>query len=176
MLTSHLKERSLNTELYSGVWLDDENSTVTLGLWNLSGQLVGFQQYKPLAGKGRCEDPSDMRYFSIAGKVGKHSKLLAFGVELLDRRQRVLFLTEGVFDAVPFHNRKINALATMTNNPKHLKSWLMSLGYHLVALCDGDSAGQKLANVAHEAVYLPEGKDPGDMPGEWFDNVIRKYT
>ncbi len=176
MVKDHLKRRLLNVKLYSGLWLDEAGNVVTFGLWNLSGQLVGFQQYKPLAGKGRCENLSDMRYFNIAGKVGKHSKLLAFGVELLDTKQRVLFLAEGVFDVTPLHNRGVNALATMTNNPTHLKSWLRSLGYYIVALCEGDSAGQKLANVADEAVYLPEGKDPAEMSDEWFDELINKYN
>jgi hypothetical protein len=175
MLMEHLKSRRLSHKLYSGMWLDEEENVATFGMWNLSGQLVGFQQYRPLADKGHRPKPSDMRYFNIAGKVDKCSKLLAFGVELLDQKQRVLFLAEGVFDVVPLHNRNVNALATMANNPKHLASWLRTLGYYLVALCEGDSAGQKLANVADESVYLPEGKDPAEMSEEWFDELVKKY-
>ena len=176
MLLEHLKQRSLTPSLYSGLWLDEEESVTTFGLWNLSGSLVGFQQYKHLASKERCENPRDMRYFTIAGKTDKYSKLLAFGVDLLDSNQKVLFLAEGDFDVVPLHNRNVNALATLNNNPKHLASWLRTLGYYLVALCEGDEAGQKLANVADEAVYLPEGKDPAEMSAEWFDELVQKYT
>lgn len=176
MLLKHLKSRGLNPNLYSGLWLDDKENTVTFGLWNLSGSLVGIQQYKHLAGKERCKNPRDMRYFTVAGKVDKYSKLVAFGVDLLSNKQKVLFLVEGVFDAVPLHNKGVNALATLTNNPKHLASWLRSLGYYLVALCEGDNAGKKLAGVADEAVYLPEGKDPADMPEEWFDELIGFYN
>lgn len=172
MVLEHLRSRNLVPELYSGVWINEKENTATFGLWNLSGQLVGFQQYKHLASKGRCKNPSDMRYFNIAGKVGNHSKLLVFGTELLNRNQKVLFLAEGIFDVAPLHNRNINALATMTNNPVHLKS----LGYYIVALCEGDNAGKKLANIADKAVYLPEGKDPADMTTEWFDNLVSKYT
>lgn len=176
MLTKHLKDRCFDVSKYSAVWLNNKENVVTFGLWNLSGSLVGFQQYRPLATKERYENPSDMRYFTIGSKVGKTTQLLAFGVELLDRKQRVLFLVEGVFDAVPLHNRNVNALATLSNNPKHLSSWLKTLGYYLVALCEGDKAGKKLAAVADEAVYLPEGKDPADMSSEWFDRLIKTFN
>lgn len=175
MLLNHLKDRRLDTSIYSGVWLDEENEVATFGIWNLSGQLVGFQQYRHLADKGRKPKPSDMRYFNIAGKEGVGSKLLAFGVELLDIKQKTLFIVEGIFDVAPLHNRGVNALAVMTNNPTHLKSWLHSLGYHIVALCEGDKAGRQLATVADEAIYLPTGKDPADMSDEWFDNIVKIY-
>lgn len=176
MLKEHLESRRMTTKLYSGLWLNEEESTVTFGLWNLSGSLIGFQQYKYLASKERCKNPSNMKYFTIAGKTGKHSKLLSFGVELLDSSQKVLFLAEGIFDVVPLHNRKVNALATLTNNPKHLASWLRTLGYYLVALCEGDKAGRKLASVADEVVYLSENKDPADMNDAWFDALVDRYT
>lgn len=62
MMLEHLKQRSLNPNLYSGVWLGEEENTVTFGMWNLSGQLVGFQQYRPLAGKGRGGDYPNKPY------------------------------------------------------------------------------------------------------------------
>ena len=175
MIVAHLESRRLNTSLYSGVWLSEEQEVATFGMWNLSGQLVGFQQYKPLEDKTRKSKPSDMRYFTIAGKGGVGSKLLAFGVELLDTTQNNLFIVEGIFDAAPLHNRGVNALAVMTNNPVHLKSWLNSLGYNIIALCEGDKAGRKLAKFADEAIYLPTGKDPADMSDEWFDNIVEIY-
>ncbi len=175
MLLKHLAVRKIDLNKYSGVWLNKKDNTVTFGLWNLSGALVGFQQYKPLADKKYASNPSNMKYFTIAGKIDSYSKLLAFGVELLDVKQPVVFVVEGIFDAVPLHNKNINAIATLSNNPKHLKSWVRSLGYKVVALCEGDEAGQKLANIADESVYLPEGKDPADMSDTWFNNLINTY-
>lgn len=175
MITTHLEGRRLNKSLYSGVWLSEDRKVATFGLWNLSGQLIGFQQYKPLEDKTRKPKPSDMRYFTIAGKEGGGSKLLAFGIELLDTTQNNLFIVEGIFDVAPLHNRGVNALAVMTNNPVHLKSWLNSLGYNIIALCKGDKAGRKLAKFADEAIYLPTGKDLADMSDEWFDNIVKIY-
>ena len=45
-LTEHLKSRHLDMTLHHPV-LDEGTRTVTFFLYNLSGQLVGFQQYKP---------------------------------------------------------------------------------------------------------------------------------
>lgn len=53
----------------------------------------------------------------------------------------------------------------------HLKSWINSLGYHTIALCEGDKAGKMLAKIADEAIYLPDKKDVGDLSYE----EIRRY-
>lgn len=154
MQTPH---RDLDVTKYSGVSIHDD--VYTFPLWNLSGQLVGYQQYRPDAGKERLPNPRDMRYFTYLPK----STNTAWGLETLDPKKRVLFLVEGVFDAVKLHNAGFNALALLTNNPKPLKPWLHSLGYYLISVCEGDEAGKKLATVGHEAIYLPEGFDVGDM-------------
>ncbi len=171
-IKQHLKDRNLDMSLYSAVWLNERECIATFGLWNLSGSLVGFQQYRPLATKERNKNPRKMRYFTIIGKVGKIAKLGAFGVDLLNPKQRIIYITEGIFDAAPFHIRGVNAIATLANNPKHLAEWLRSLGYHLIAVCDGDDAGMKLANVADVAIFLPKDCDAGDMDDKWFDWVL----
>lgn len=174
-LSHHIKSRRLDVNKYSAVWLSQRTMTFTVGLWNLSGQLVGFQQYKPNAGKERPDNPRDARYYTYATRPHKEAELLAFGVELLDPSKPVLFIVEGMFDAVHLHNMGQNCIATLSNNPKHLRSWLGSLGYYIVALCEGDAAGKRLASSADEAVYLPDGKDPADMSIEWYIDLITKY-
>ena len=47
MLTRLLKRRC-NVSLHRPV-LDSEEQVATFYLWNLSGQLVGYQQYRPTA-------------------------------------------------------------------------------------------------------------------------------
>jgi len=172
VIVEHLKQRRLTPGLYSGVWLNEHEDICTFGLWNLSGQLVGFQQYRPLALKKINGRPSEAKYFTLLSKVDGKAKLGVFGLDTLDPLNRIVFLVEGIFDAAPLHQKGANALATLTNNPKHLASWLKSLGYWTVALCEGDNAGKKLATVADEAIFLPEGLDPGDMPDSWFDQLL----
>lgn len=169
----YLKARRLDVSLYPSITVDSTIKTVTFPLWSLTGRFVGMQAHKPLAGGFQREKPSEARYFTLLPDPA--SRLTAFGVDLLDSTQKVLFLAEGVFDVSPLHCRGINALAVLSNNPKHLKSWLHSLGYFLVALVEDDAAGKKLANIAHEAIYLEDGKDPGDMPDVWFDSLVNNY-
>ncbi|MEQ6344483.1 MULTISPECIES: toprim domain-containing protein [Vibrio] len=145
-------------------------------LWSLTGRLVGYQQYRPFAPKHTAPDHrKQARYFTYVSKEHMATSLAAFGVEQLDLKQRVLFLAEGVFDVVPLHRLGVNALAVLGNNPKHLKEWLNTLPFHVVALCDGDEAGQTLARFAHQTVSLPSGKDPGDMSDEWFKSMLSDF-
>ena len=53
MLTRLLKRRC-NVSLHRPV-LDSEEQVATFYLWNLSGQLVGYQQYRPTAPKHHTE-------------------------------------------------------------------------------------------------------------------------
>ncbi len=171
---NYLQSRRLNPYTYQGMTVDHFSQTVTFPLWNLSGEMVGFQAHKPLAQGFQRGDPSDARYHTIIPTKSK--RVTAFGVELLDPKQEVLFIAEGIFDVAPLHARKVNALAVLCNNPKHLHRWLRSLGYTVVALVEGDRAGQRIAKLAHKAEFLPEGKDPADMPDSWFDELVEKYT
>lgn len=182
-MQEHLTKRRLDPGKYKGLQLNKDSAVFLL--WKLSGQLVGYQQYSPNAPKPNpnnrdARHPSEKKYYTFLGKQGGEVKkptalLAAFGVELLDKSKKVVFLAEGVFDVSPLHNRGVNALATLCNDPKHLKGWLLSQGYTLVALAEGDKAGKRLAKFAHYVEWLPEGKDPGDMPDEWFDKLVEKY-
>lgn len=46
MLLTHLLMRRCNVSLHQPV-LDSKEQVATFYLWNLSGQLVGYQQYRP---------------------------------------------------------------------------------------------------------------------------------
>jgi hypothetical protein len=176
LLLEHLTKRRLTPELYSSVSVDSINKVVTFPLWNLSGQMVGFQQYRPDAPKTGLEKRSEQRYFTILSKgFGRTSALSCFGVDLLNPQSKVLFLAEGIFDVSPLHQRGANALAVLANNPKPLKEWLRSLGYYLISLCEGDNAGLKLASLSHESVFLPKGTDPADQTNEWFDMLVKEH-
>lgn len=173
LIKEHLDSRCFNAGIYSAVWLD--KSCLTVGLWNLSGKLVGYQKYDYLNGKERKKNPKDMRYFTYTTSEGSSGSLAVFGTELLDSNKKYLFIAEGIFDVSPLHNRSVNALAVLSNDPKHLKNWLSSSGYHIVALCEGDAAGKRLGKYADTVINLPEGCDPADMPSEWFDELADMY-
>jgi hypothetical protein len=153
MLQQHLKDR----HMFHKDVIVDKNSAIFM-LWNLSGQLTGYQQYIPFAPK-KGKDPRKLRYFTRGGGV--------WGLQYLIPGVSVLYVTEGIFDAVKLQNLGLNAIALLGNSPKTLKLWLGSLGYTTVAVCDGDRAGLELAKYAKYSIILPEGKDLGDM--EYLD-------
>lgn len=170
MLTSHLKSRHLDIELHKPL-LDEEKHVATFLLYNLSGQVVGFQQYRPNASKTKSNDPREGRYFTYKGV----SKVAVFGVESLHLTPGIVFVTEGVFDAARLTSKGVSALAVLSNNPtSDVRNFLRSLGRLVVAVCDNDSAGRKLASVGHVAVTL-DGKDLGDSTDEEVENLLRNF-
>jgi DNA primase len=167
-LTEHLATRGMN---YNAIKSEE---TITFPLWNLMGQMVGYQQYRPWADKERKENPKEMRYYTYLPSKSN----TAWGVDLLDNSKKYLMLTEGIFDACKLHNAGLNALAVLANNPKPLRSWLWTLGYNVVPVCDGDAAGLKLASLSTHGLVevLPEGLDLGDMSQEYVNERFKKYA
>jgi len=151
-ILQHLSDRYLQTKP-----LGISDDAVVFPLWNLSGQLLGYQQYRPFAEtKQNHLKPSEARYFTYLPT----SKVTAYGLESLNYDDPLLFVVEGVFDAVRFHNMGLNCLAVLSCDPKHLKEWLRLLPFYKVAVCDGDKAGLKLAKYGDDHCQCGEGKDP----------------
>lgn len=177
-LKQHLQERHVNLNLYPSACVSEEEFCVTFYLWNLSGQMVGYQTYKPFREKNNPKvDPQELRYYTYLSKCDRGQTNSAFGLELLNPNQKFVFLVEGVFDAVRLHNLGLNALAVLGCNPKQMRSWLWSLGYTVVPVCEGDKAGQKLAKLANSdlVLHLAEGVDLGDMTDEDVFNTFSSY-
>lgn len=152
---AHLLARGLNPDHYTVSW-DDE--TAAFALWNLSGQWVGYQQYRPGAPKSVSNDPKMGRYFTYA-----KNRTAVWGLETYHWRNDVLLVTEGVFDACKLHNLGLPAVAVLTNNPVSLRPWMSSLPRHTVAVCDDDAAGRALGKLCDRALSCPSGQDLGDM-------------
>lgn len=143
-LIKHLLTRNYDPSRYVNQVLDLEDSVLTVYLPNLAGQLVGFQQYRPLVDSKRLNDARDARYFTYSQR-GVNA---CWGLETLDPNKRDLFIVEGIFKASALHMLGYNALALLTANPKPMKSWLRTLNHNLVGIGDGDSAGRYMAKIA----------------------------
>ena len=144
MLKEHLKSRHLDLALHRPV-LDEENQVATFYLWNLSGQLCGYQQYRPTGDKKAQNDPRMGKYFTY-----KHQPTLAlWGVESLHLTPHVVFLTEGIFDGARLTERGVSALAVLSNNPTpDLRGWLRALNRLVVTVCDNDQAGKQIGRAS----------------------------
>jgi len=170
MLAQHLHSRHLNLELHRPM-LDDEAQVATFYLWNLSGQLVGYQQYRPNGDKKAANSPREGKYFTYK----KQPTLAVWGVESLHLTPDVVFLTEGVFDAARLTERGYSALAVLSNNPSpDLANWLACLNRRVVAVCDDDAAGRKLAKFGDQAVYMT-AKDLGDSTDEEVTELLATF-
>jgi hypothetical protein len=167
-LLQHLKDRHLDLALHTA-WVDEEEQVVTFPLWNLSGQMVGYQQYRPGASKMAQNNPKEGRYFTLR----KQPTVAVWGLESFHIRSDVLFVTEGVFDAARLTERGLPAVAVLSNNPSmDVFNWLHSLGRKVVVVHDNDKAGLKLAKFGHAAVTTGE-KDLGDSSDEEVELLLK---
>jgi len=169
-LTDHLRKRHLDVNLHRPV-LDDVERVVTFFLYNLSGQVIGYQQYRPEGEKKPQNNPKAGKYFTYK----KQPTLAVWGVESLHLTPHVVFLTEGLFDAARLTERGYSALAALGNDPTpELGNWLWCLNRRVVAVCDNDKAGKKLAKFGNQ-VALTVDKDLGDSPDEVVVDLLARF-
>lgn len=169
-LTEHLRSRHLDMDLHRPV-LDHDLGVATFYLWNLSGQLVGYQQYNPNGEKKPSNNPKTGKYYTYR-KLPTHA---VWGVESLHLTPGVVFLTEGLFDAARLTSLGYSALAALSNNPtRDFRNWLSLLNRPVVAVCDNDKAGRQLAKFG-DYVEFTEEKDLGDSTHEEVLTLLNKY-
>lgn len=158
-LVRHLLSRHYDPTRYVNQVLDFENEVLTVYLSNLSGQLAGFQQYRPNVKEKRCNHPSQARYFTYS----RQGVTACWGLETLDPNKKTLYLVEGIFKASALHMLGYNALALLTSSPKPMKSWLHTLPYNLVGIGDNDHAGSGIIRIAGKGFKLEKDIDEYDL-------------
>lgn len=167
----HLKNRHLNVELHRPM-VDEVERVATFLLYNLSGQVVGYQQYRPEGEKKPSNNPKLGKYYTYR----KQPTLAVWGVESLHLSPNVVFVCEGLFDAARLTQKGASALAVLSNNPSpDLRNWLTCLNRKVVAVCDNDSAGRKLAKFGDVVVYC-EDHDLGDSSDEFVNDLVRRFV
>lgn len=173
----HFKDRKLDPKRYNVSWDVD---VATFLLFNLSGQIVGYQQYRPFAPKTMNNDPHLGRYYTYVSKIHglpgnrKANELACWGLETFNYRQDILFITEGIFDSCVLHNFGFPSIALLTNDPKQFSGWLTTIRDRVkIAICDNDDAGRKLAKMGDYAIFT-EKKDLGEMAYDEVATLIKK--
>tara|TARA_R110002020_G_scaffold41921_2_gene123197 strand:- start:1294 stop:1872 length:579 start_codon:yes stop_codon:yes gene_type:complete len=168
-INTHLLERGLDISKYQA-HMCQETVCATFWLFNLSSNIVGYQTYRPNSEKGRRsgERASLMKYYNFVSKpcASRDAQIAVWGLETVHLHDNIMFLTEGIFDAVKLHALGLPAIAVLCNNPKHLKSWIKGMSKTTIAVCDNDSAGKKLASIANYAIFPNDDNDLGDMTEE----------
>lgn len=171
-LTAELHRRHFDTQLHTA-WLDEETGVAVFPLWNLSGQMKGYQQYRPSTTVKKNNDPKESRYYSYMVEPAW------WGFESWKLSPGLLFVTEGVFDAARLTARGVSAIATLSNDPgKNFKNFVFTCGRRVVTVCDNDEngSGRKLAKYGHQSVFCEDGKDLGDSSEKYVDFLLRKFT
>jgi hypothetical protein len=157
----HLQHRCKAPAEQLGV-VDTDNQLFTRFIYNLSGQVVGYQAYNWRADKKPKNDVTG-RYWTWLTKTD--TKTTMMGIMGLEHARwgETLYLVEGQFEQATAVAYGLNCVAVLTNNPRHLKNWFSCYPGPVVALCQDDAAGRKLANLADRAVMLPADLDELDQ-------------
>lgn len=164
-LKNHLIERGMNPDLYC-VSYDHEEESVTFLLFNLSGQIVGYQKYRPGSEQKKKRNDEDLgRYYTFTSKHqtddGTTFKDGVFGYEAIKppvrRTNEPLYVVEGIFKAGVLHRLGVDALAVLTSHPKRLKTLLRIIKSvrPVVAIGDPDPAGEKLVRFVGAGFTSP---------------------
>ncbi len=160
-LRSHLLDRGVDPDKTQLI-IDEENNDVYFFLYNLSGQMIGFQKYNPLNSKKGRE--REGKYYSYMTDEGSGKSLGVWGLHSYDWQDEFIFITEGIFDAARIQQTGYPAIALLSNDPsKGMKSWLKTLPQKKIVIYDNDSAGKKLMKVGDFAYTVPTGKDMNDL-------------
>lgn len=182
-MKQHLRERYCTPEIYgNSIVIDDAERVITFLLWNLSGQLVGYQQYRPDNHEKAVKNHPDKRYYLYVGEEGElynksKKKMAIFGLETIKKFSfGPIILTEGIFDAVRLHSRGYCALALLTSNPTKIRSFLKTIHRIKISACDGDPAGRSLAKYGDYSIHLPDGKDVGDLDKDEFNMLLNQIN
>ena len=169
-ILEHLKGRHVDLNLHRPM-IDEVERVATFYLYNQSGCIIGYQQYRPDAEKTQNNHPKEARYFTYR----KQPTLAVWGLESLYLTPHILFVTEGIFDACRLTELGYSAIAVLTNNPtKDLRNWLGMLNRKIVAVCDNDAAGRRLAKFGDVAVFT-EDKDLGEADDEYVEWLVKEY-
>jgi hypothetical protein len=171
-IKQHLKERHLNLELHRPI-LDLELNIATFLFYNLSEQLVGYQQYNPNGNKKIFNSKLDGYYYTYR----KQPTIAIWGLESYYISDGPIFITEGIFDAARLTINNQTAFGVCSNNPpKDYKNWFGCLSRPAIAICDNDSAGRELAKFGDYYEIVPDEKDLGESSESYVRYLIDKYN
>lgn len=147
-------------------------------LYNLSGQIVGYQRYSPTGVKvsksnetSRKREEVNLNEIKYLTYVSE-GQLGVFGLETY-RVNEPLFITEGIFDAKMVHEAGFSCIAVLSNDPVHLKSWLRTLPNVKIAILDNDKEGRRLAKYADLSFTSPGYKDLNEMSLDQVKELIK---
>jgi hypothetical protein len=181
-ISKHLISRGIDPKK-TRVIIDEETEDSYFFLYNLSGQMVGYQKYNPnyvKTGQSNLDDPRMAKYFTWVSDEEKGKKIAVWGLESFDvMSDEFVFITEGIFDAARIQEAGYPAISTLCNSPSDsVRSWLKTLPQKKIVIYDNDVAGKELIGCGDFAYTVPSGKDANDLTPEeakvFIEDCLRK--
>lgn len=172
-LADHLERRNFPLVFHPDTVLNHEERTVTFPLWDLSGRMTGYQQYRPDSKDKKSNNKEHARYYTHNDRW----KSVMWGTNTIQWNKPFIFVQEGVFDACPFHHFNIPAVAILSYNNVEAYKALRSTGKKLFTIADGDKSGRKLLKTISDGRWLgySDYHDVSDIPlGKLFQMIL--YT
>ncbi len=161
-IQDHLLHRGIDCNVYSMV-IDEESNNVYFFLYNLSGQLVGYQKYNPSYEK-KGGNRMESKYYNWITDEGSSKKIAVWGLESISPDDKFIFIAEGIFDVARIHQSGYPGIAVLCNDPSNpLKGWLKTLHQKKIVIYDNDKAGQKLKSIGDYCFCVDSGKDLNDL-------------
>ncbi len=182
-LEEHLRGRGIDKE-ETRVIIDEESNDVFFFLYNLSGQMVGYQKYNPtFSKKGQNSkalgNPRDTKYYNWVGEEDYGKKVAVWGLESYSFEDEFLFITEGIFDIARVHQAGYPGIAVLCNDPSpQVANWLETLPQKKIVIYDNDKAGEVLRKLGDYSFSIEGGKDLNDLSPkdakEFLDDIVLK--
>jgi len=182
-IEKHLKDRGIDLRK-THLIIDNYNNYAVFLLYNLSGKLIGYQNYNPNGkksinySKSKLKDMSTeemfslMKYFTYVSEMDKTHQIAVWGLETLEITSKYLFITEGIFDIIKIHNQGFAGIAVLGNDPIKLKGWLSLLPQKKIVIYDNDKAGKELRKLGNWSYTVPK---PYKDLGEMSDDEVYKF-
>lgn len=177
----HLKDRGIDPNK-TRVILDEGDGDTYFFIYNLTGQMVGYQKYNPhypKTGQGKLDNPKLAKYFNWISDEGYGKKIAVWGLESLLWTDKYLFITEGIFDIARVHEAGYPGIAVLCNDPSEsLRSWVETLPQKKIVIYDNDKAGRKLISLGDYSYTTNSSKDLNDLSkeeaNEFLNNIINE--
>lgn len=131
----NLYERGFNEHLlnFFNPAIDEDDGVATFYLWNLSGQLKGYQHYRPNATKEKRNEPKSGRYYTQ--RPSAKEAVAIGGLETYDWTAP-LFVVEGLFDAVRLWNLGWSCIWTCGLPDPQVQHWIRNQPKPAIAILD----------------------------------------
>jgi hypothetical protein len=168
-----LKNRYFDVNRHT-VWVSEPERVAVVPLWNLSGQLTGYHHYRPDRLKDENNHPYDSRYFTRV----TNAPVTVWGLESW-YYSNTLFILEGLFDAARVTWNGFSAVSVFSSDiGKSTLGWLNMVKQFrpVVAICDNDAAGVKLAKHGHEYYTVQSAKDFNEADEAEVLSFLQKYS